>query len=97
MMSKCGYEYGCDLDRKEQIESGKAKASGQERDGGKNKIPYEQTHYMRICRLMLGVLGAKCECLCKLKSGRSLERIKTSLTTKAISCLKIEQPIFRIC
>ena len=32
---------------------------------------------------MLGILGAKCESLCKLERNRNLERIKTLLTTKA--------------
>lgn len=50
----------------------KAKASGQG-SRGKSKTPYEQTHYIRVCRFVLGILGAKYENLCKLEKGRNLE------------------------
>lgn len=63
---------------------GEAKVLGQGGDGGRSKTPCEQTHYIRVCELVLGVLSANGR-VCKLESSRNLERIKTLLTTKAVN------------
>lgn len=63
----------------------KAGVLEQGKNGGKIKTTYEQTCYIKDCRLVLVILGAKCNSLCRLEINRNMERIKTSLTIKAVN------------
>lgn len=73
----------------------KARVLEQGIDGGKIKTTYEQTCYIKDCRLVLVILGAKCDSFADLKVIGTWRESKLHWSLKQlISYIRMERCIF---